>query len=86
MGRISFGFFGYRFKTDNNWLTYKTAYGKSVRVLKQDITSVSVAEGKRGRGKLRINGQGTTLAEIELPRPWANKAQEFILKEIGKLS
>lgn len=85
MARLNFGMFGYRFKADDNWISYKTAYGKSFRVLKSDIDSVSVAEGKRGRGKLRLMGHGTVLAEVELPKHWAQKAQEFVLKEIGKI-
>ena len=82
MAKLSFGLFGYRFNTDDRWLSYKSAYGKSFRVRKADIESVSLDEGGRGKSKLRINGRGTVLAEIELPRPWAEKTQEFIYREI----
>ena len=85
MGKLNFGLMGYRFNTDKNWLSYKSIYGKSFRVLLADIESASVTEGGRGKARLLVNGKGTTLAEVELPRPWANKAQEFVLKEIGKL-
>lgn len=85
MAKLNFGLMGYRFKTDDTWLNYQTAYGKSARVLKSDIQSVSLAEGKRGRATIQINGSGTTLASIELPQKWAQKAQEFILRDIGKI-
>jgi len=85
MAKINFGLYGYQFKTDNNWLSYKSIYGKNFRVLLKDIESVSVDTAGLGKGKLKINGKGTTLAEVELPMTWAGKAQEFILKETGQL-
>lgn len=85
MGRLNFGLYGYRFKTDANWVTYKTIYGKGFRVLKNDIDSVTVAEGGRGKRTLQLMGHGSVLATAELPKPWVEKAQEFILRETGKL-
>lgn len=85
MASIKFGLFGYRFKTDDNWLYYKSAYGKSFKVLKADIDSVSLNEAGRGKNKLQINGNGTVLANVELPKAWCQKAQEFIYREIGKI-
>lgn len=87
MGRLNLGLFGYRFKADDSWLSYQSAYGRSARILKSDIESVSLAQGKkRGKSVVQINGKGTVLATVELPRNWAQKAQEFILRETGKLS
>jgi hypothetical protein len=82
MAKLSFALGGYKFWTDNNYLYYRSIYGKSFRVLKADISSVSLDEAGKGKNNIKINGHGTTLAEEELPKPWAQKAQDFILNEI----
>lgn len=80
--KLSFALGGYKFKSDDTFLSYQSAYGKSFRVLKKDIVGVSLDTGSLGRNKIKINGQGTLLAEVELPKHWAEKAQDFILHEI----
>lgn len=84
MAKLNFALGGYRFKTDDRWLSYQSAYGKSFRVLKSDIDSVSVDEHKHGKNKLQIIGKGTVLADVVLPKKWTEKAQDFIYDEIGK--
>ena len=34
-----------------------------------------------GKNIIKVNGRGTLLAEIELPKPWSEQAQDFIRKE-----
>lgn len=79
---LSFALGGYKFTSDNQFLRYQSAYGKSFRVNKIDIDSVSLDKGGPGKNIIKINGNGTLLAEVELPKPWAEKAQEFILSEM----
>lgn len=82
MGKISFALGGYKLWTDENYLYYRSIYGKSFRVVKADIESVSLDESGYGKNKVKINGNGTTLANESFPKPWAHKIQDFILKEI----
>ena len=84
MARLNLGVFGYRFKSDDRWIEYKSAYGRSARILKSDIESVSLDESKRGKVKVQVLGRGTTLASFELPKSWGYKVQDFILQQIGK--
>lgn len=80
--KLSFALGGYRFVADDRYITYKTNFGKSFRVLKADIETVSLDQGGMGKSKVRINGKGALLAEVELPRQWAEKVQEFVQDEI----
>ena len=34
-----------------------------------------------GKNNIKVNGHGTTLAQLEMPKQWAEKAQEFIMNE-----
>jgi len=81
---LSFALGGYKFKADDNYITYKSAYGKSFRVVKSDIESVSLDLKSAGKCIVKLVGKGTILAEVELPKNWAEKAQDFILSEIKK--
>lgn len=83
---LSFGMGGYRFKSDEQFISYQSAYGKSFRVAKADIESVSLDKGGMGKNKVKINGRGTLLAEVEMPKPWAEKVQVFITEEIRGLN
>lgn len=85
MAQLGFVLGSYKFKSDETWLSYRSPFGKTFRVLKKDISGVSTDDTKPGKCLLRINGNGTQLADVELPKPWAYKAQEFILKEIGRI-
>lgn len=80
---LSFGMGGYKFTSDENFISYQSAYGKSFRVVKSDIEAVSLDKGGMGKNKIKINGRGALLAEVELPKNWAEKAQEFILTEMS---
>ena len=79
--KLSFSMGAYKFIADDKYLSYKSPYGKSFRVLRADIDGVSLEMGGRGKNIVKINGKGTLLAEVELPKPWAEKAQEFIQSE-----
>lgn len=81
--KLTFGLYGYTLTADDKYISYKSIYGKSFRVLKSDIESVSLDQGGAGKNIVRLNGKGTALASLELPRPWAEKAQEFIQDEIA---
>ena len=80
--KLSFGMGGYTFKSDDTYLSYQSVYGKSFRVLKADIDSVSLDKGGLGKNIIKINGKGTQLAQVEMPKSWSEKAQEFILDEV----
>lgn len=82
---LSFAMGTYKFTADNEYVSYRSPYGKSFRVLRKDIESVSLDKGGAGKNIIKVNGHGTLLAEVEMPRPWAEKIQEFIMKEaLGK--
>lgn len=81
---LSFAFGGYKFKADGDYITYQSAYGKSFRVRKSDIDTVSLDEAGAGKNKLTLVGHGSTLAQVELPKPWTESAQDFILNKLDK--
>ena len=81
---LSFALGGYKFKVDDRYISYQSVYGKSFRVLKSDVETVSLDKGGAGKNIIRLNGKGTLLAEVELPKDWSEKAQDFILDEIKK--
>jgi hypothetical protein len=76
-----------RFWTDENYFYYKNIYrlGQRGRILKADIETASIIPLKMGKSRLEIVGRGTTLMTVDLPTPWAEGAQTFVLKEIGKI-
>lgn len=80
--KLSFAFGGYSFSSDDQFISYKSAYGKFFRVPKKDIETVSLDKGKAGKYLLKVVGKGSILAELELPKSWAEKAQEFIMDEV----
>lgn len=79
--KLSFAMGGYTFTADDQYLSYKSIYGKFLRVARKDIESVSLDKGGLGKNIIKVNGRGTTLAQIEMPKQWAEKAQEFIMSE-----
>lgn len=80
--KLSFAFGGYKFTIDEKYLKYQSAYGKSFRVPKSAIESVSLDEAGAGKNELKVNGNGTVLASVKLAKPWTEKAQDFIYDEI----
>ena len=81
--KLSFAMGGYKFISDGRFISYQSAYGKSFKVLTSDIDSVSLDNGGMGKNLIKINGKGTLLAEVEMPKPWAEKVQLFITEEIS---
>lgn len=79
--KLSFALGGYTFKADEEYVSYQSAYGKSFRVRRQDIESVSLDKGGAGKNIIKVNGHGTLLAQVDLPQSWAEKAQVFIMNE-----
>lgn len=79
--KLSFALGGYRFTANDEYVSYQSMYGKSFRVLRKDIESVSLDKGGMGKNIIKVNGKGTVLAEVELPKPWSEQAQDFIRKE-----
>lgn len=79
--KLSFALGGYKFTANDEYVSYQSIYGKSFRVLRKDIESVSLDKGGMGKNIIKVNGRGTLLAEIELPKPWSEQAQDFIRKE-----
>lgn len=74
------------FWTDDNYLYYRGKMsGKNFKVLKKDIETVSISPVDRLKGKLQLIGKGSPLAEAVIYTNVAEKAQDFILKEVGKL-
>lgn len=81
--KLSFGFGGYVFTIDDQYVSYRSIYGKFFRVLKKDIESISLDSAGMGKNIFKINGKGTVLAQVEIPKIWAEKAQSFILNEVS---
>jgi len=79
--KLSFALGGYKFTANDEYVSYQSIYGKSFRVLRKDIESVSLDKGGMGKNVIKVNGRGTVLAEIELPKHWSEQAQDFIRKE-----
>ncbi len=79
--KLSFALGGYTFTADDQYVSYKSIYGKFFRVARKDIESVSLDKGGMGKNLIKVNGRGTTLAQLEMPKQWAEKAQEFIMNE-----
>lgn len=65
---------------ENGFLELKDVYSNNFRVLLKDITTVSVDGVGWGKGMLKVIGNGAELAKVQLPLPWANKAQQWILE------
>lgn len=84
MSSKNFGLFGYRFKCKKGYLTYKSVYGKKFKVRMQDIETVTIDTARAGTGTLKVIGHGSVLAQVNLPLPWAHKAQQFIFDNLDK--
>ena len=79
--RLSFP--GFSFVVDDNFVSYSSLNGKSFRVYKKDIETISLDTAGMGVSKMRINGKGALLAEVELASPFLKKAQEFIYENLN---
>jgi len=73
---------GNKFEINNNTFKYTGVYGKFSTVPLNSIKSVTLSPGGWGKVLLNIIGEGTTLASIELPRNWAEKAMDWIFDEL----
>lgn len=71
---------GGKLTLDDMFLAYQHPYGRTFRVPVKDIQSVTVDVIGWGKGTLKIIGNGAELAREKMPISWANKCQEWILK------
>ena len=68
---------------DKDILKYQSAYGKRFSVPISQIDSITVDTAKgTGKAKLKIVGNGTELASVDVPAPWASKAQAWLMDNI----
>ena len=74
---------GQKFEIDEQMLRYKGPYGQGFSVPRASVQAVTVDTAGMGKGKLKVVGNGAVLAEVTLPRPWAEQAQAWIMKELG---
>lgn len=74
---------GQVFTLDEHTLSYKNAYGKIATVPRSAIQTVVIDAKGRGKSILKLIGQGTELASVELPNPWAVKTQAWLLEKLG---
>lgn len=74
---------GVRFEIDGSSVRYMSAYGHHFNVPRSAVQTVTITPAGMGKAKLQIIGAGTVLAEVKLPRPWAEKAQNWILDTLA---
>lgn len=74
---------GQTFTLDDSFLKYKNAYGKYATVPRKSIQTVVVEPKKAGTSYLKLIGHGTNLASIEMPHPWCEKTQLWIMEQLG---
>lgn len=74
---------GQTFTLDDQVLSYKNAYGKYATVPRKSIQTVVIDAKGRGQSILKLIGQGTELASIQMPQPWAAKTQQWLLQHLG---
>jgi len=74
---------GQTFTLDDKLLSYKNAYGKRASVPRSSIQAVVVDAKGRGTSTLKLVGQGTVLASVDLPNPWAVAAQIWLMEQLG---
>ncbi len=73
---------GQVFTLDDQFLSYKNAYGKYATVPRSSIQTVTVDAKGWGKSILKIIGQGTELASIQMPHPWAAKTQKWLIEQL----
>lgn len=67
---------------EDGFLSYRHPYGRTFRVPVDDIVTVTVDVMGWSKGILKIVGRGSELASAEMPIPWANKCQAWILANL----
>lgn len=78
------GFLGGQvFTLDDSFLKYKNAYGKYATVPRKSIETIVIEPKKRGVSYLKLIGKGTDLASIEMPQPWCEKTQLWLMEQLG---
>lgn len=71
---------GGKLEINNGFLSYASPYAnRNFNIRLSDISTVSLAPGGMGKHLIKIIGQGTELASLKMPLPWATKCQEWIL-------
>lgn len=78
---LNFNMGRFRFEFADDYLIYKTP-AKMTRIPISDIETVSVVNKSLTQATIKIVGRGTELGTIDLLKPWAEKAQDFLLKRV----
>ncbi len=73
---------GQTFVLDEQFLNYKNAYGKLATVPRKSIQTVVIDVKGRGQSILKLIGQGTELASIQMPNPWTQKTLKWLVEEL----
>ncbi len=74
---------GQTFTIDDGMLKFQGPYGKRFAVPISQIDTVTTDSAKgMGKAKLKIVGNGTELASIDLPAIWVSKTQEWLLQNL----
>jgi hypothetical protein len=74
---------GQVFTLDEIFFKYKNPYGKYAMVPRKAIDTVVIEPKKRGVSFLKLVGKGTELASIEMPQPWCEKTQLWLMEQLG---
>lgn len=81
---LDLGFFsGKKLLIENGFLSFRDVYSQNFTVQANKITTVSVSPASWGYGFLIIVGQGSELARVKLPLPWAENCMKWILTELN---
>lgn len=87
MDKIKIGgfFAGQTLIADETFFEWKGVYGKGFKVPRSAVQAVMVEKSGWGKATLKLVGAGTELAKVEgLPLTWAEQAQAWMMKRIGK--
>jgi len=74
---------GQTFAIDDQFVSYKNAYGKYATVPRKSIQAITIDTKGRGQSILKFIGQGTELASVKMPHKWALKTQKWLMEQLG---
>lgn len=73
---------GETFTLDEQFLSYKNAYGKAAMVPRESIQTVVIDAKGWGTSILKIIGHDTELVSIKMPHDWAVKTQKWLIERL----
>lgn len=68
---------------ENGMLRFSHSYGKTFSVPVRDIETVTLDMAGMGKATVKVIGRGTALAEVTMPKSWAEKCQAWILERVS---